>query len=175
MSHAHLDERLLIETFDTLAAQSVTWLWLGRLARGKLAIFEGDPGLGKSLVALDLAARLSRGQAFPEDALAPAPGKVLLFTGEDVAEDTVVPRLQALGVDCAKIMRVQRCHDLGPEPLCFPAHVPLLERVLERERPALVIFDPIMSFLDRTVATGDDGSVRRALWPLALLAESTIA
>ncbi len=34
--------------------RGVEWLWPGRLALGKLALLEGDPGLGKSFVALDL-------------------------------------------------------------------------------------------------------------------------
>jgi len=36
------------------------WLWPSRLALGKLAILDGDPGLGKSLVALDIRARPNR-------------------------------------------------------------------------------------------------------------------
>ena len=35
------------------------WLWPGWLAPGKLSILDGDPGLGKSFLALDLCARLS--------------------------------------------------------------------------------------------------------------------
>jgi hypothetical protein len=44
-----------------IAVRPVSFLWPGRLPFGKLAILDGDPGLGKSLVALDLCARLSRG------------------------------------------------------------------------------------------------------------------
>jgi hypothetical protein len=48
---------------DRLVPEPVTWLWPGWLAAGKLAVLDGDPGQGKSLVTLDLAARLSRGGA----------------------------------------------------------------------------------------------------------------
>jgi hypothetical protein len=44
---------------------AVTWLWPGYLPFGKVAILDGDPGLGKSTIMLDLAARLSRGLALP--------------------------------------------------------------------------------------------------------------
>ena len=30
------------------------WLWPGYLARAKLAVLDGDPGMGKSLLTLDL-------------------------------------------------------------------------------------------------------------------------
>ncbi len=44
----------------------ITWLWPGRIARGKFSIIAGDPGLGKSLVTLDMTARVSRGRAWPD-------------------------------------------------------------------------------------------------------------
>ena len=47
------------------ACRPVDWFWLARLAFGKPALLEGDPGLSKSLVALDLCARLSTGRPFP--------------------------------------------------------------------------------------------------------------
>ncbi len=43
----------------------MSWLWEPYLARGKLAVFDGDPGTGKSFVTVDLAARVSRGAALP--------------------------------------------------------------------------------------------------------------
>ncbi len=165
------DPSLLIESFAALACRPVTWLWQERLGRGKLAIFDGDPGLGKSLVTLDLCARVSTGRPFPDGGPAPEPANVLIFHGEDTSEDVVNPRLESLGADRSRIFHVHRHNDLGPEPLCFPAHLHLLEQALQRVRPALVVFDPIMAFLDRTVSTGDDPSVRRVLAPLAYLAE----
>src|SRR5436305_5388113 len=82
-----------------LAPGPVSWLWPGRLALGKLAILDGDPGLGKSLSTLDLCARLSTGRPFPDGSPGPGPANSLILNGEDGAEDTIVPRLQALGAD----------------------------------------------------------------------------
>ncbi len=113
----------------------------------------------------------ARGGRFPDGTPGPGPGNVLIFHGEDTSEDVINPRLEALGADRSKIFHVQRRNDLGPEPLVFPAHLALLDQVLARVRPVLVVIDPIMAFLDRTVACCDDVSVRRALGPLAQLAE----
>jgi hypothetical protein len=44
----------------------VQWLWPGRIALGKVTLLAGDPGLGKSMVTLDIAARVSRGANWPE-------------------------------------------------------------------------------------------------------------
>src|SRR5215207_6178180 len=77
----------------------VHWLWPGRLAAGKLAILDGDPGVGKSFLTLDLCARLSTGRPFPDGRPGPGPANSLVLSGEDGADDTLIPRLRALGAD----------------------------------------------------------------------------
>ena len=65
---------------------SVSWLWEPYLARGKLAILDGDPETGKSFVTIDLAARVSLGQPLPGAPPAHSePGAVLLLSAEDDA------------------------------------------------------------------------------------------
>jgi len=49
-----------------VARRPVNWLWPGRVPSGKLTLVAGDPGLGKSLVALDIAARVTRGLPWPD-------------------------------------------------------------------------------------------------------------
>ena len=46
--------------------EDVTWLWQDRIPFGKLTLICGDPGLGKSFVTLDCAARFSRGLPWPD-------------------------------------------------------------------------------------------------------------
>src|SRR5438309_8112547 len=113
---------LVIQSLATVPARQVAWLWHSRLARGKLAIFDGDPGLGKSLVTLDLCARITTGRDFPDGSPGHAPANVLIFHGEDAAEDVVNPRLDSLGADRARVFHVHRPHQFGPEPLSFPVH-----------------------------------------------------
>lgn len=55
--------RILAEEVRT---ESVQWIWPGRIAQGKITLLAGDPGIGKSMIALDIAARLSRGIGFPD-------------------------------------------------------------------------------------------------------------
>jgi AAA domain len=43
----------------------IDWLWDGWLPRGVVAVLDGDPGLGKSSLALDLIARITTGREFP--------------------------------------------------------------------------------------------------------------
>jgi hypothetical protein len=171
MSVAKPDSGLIVQSLAELATRPVDWLWANRLGRGKLAIFDGDPGLGKSLVTLDLGARITTGRPFPDGSPGHPPANVLIFQGEDTAEDVINPRLDSLGADRARVFQVHRHRDFGPEPLCFPAHLHLLEEALALVRPVLVVIDPIMAFLDPSVSTANDPSIRRVLTPLAKLAE----
>src|SRR5215212_11478692 len=84
-----------------ITSADVSWLWKPYLARGKLAILDGDPGTGKSFVALDVAARLSRGGFFPDGQELDRPHVTLPLNAEDDAADTILPRLAATGADLA--------------------------------------------------------------------------
>jgi len=61
-----LSRRLELRWGDTVVAKPIEWLWPGWLARGVLAVLDGNPGLGKSLLALDLVARVTTGASFPQ-------------------------------------------------------------------------------------------------------------
>jgi AAA domain len=89
----------VITTMDTVTATEVAWLWWPYIARGKLALIDGDPGLGKSLLTLQIAASLSRGWPLPNQHGLPtlatgSPQTTLLLSAEDSLSDTIKPRLQ---------------------------------------------------------------------------------
>src|SRR5260370_1047226 len=68
-----------------LTAPALEWLWPGYLATGNLAILDGDPGLGKSLITLDLAPRVTTGRPWPDGTTNPSgPASALLLCDEDV-------------------------------------------------------------------------------------------
>jgi hypothetical protein len=160
-----------VRPVSQLAPRTVDWLWPGRLALGKLAILDGDPGLGKSLLMLDLCARLSTGRSFPDGSSGPGPCSVIVLNGEDGEEDTIRPRLEALGADLERVFVLPREINAMGELLHFPAHTGVLDDAVAQTGAQFVVIDPIMAFLDRSVQSGNDPSVRRALLPLAQLAE----
>jgi hypothetical protein len=91
-------ERAIIKTFAEIKTKPVEWLWPDRIAIGKLTIYAGDPGAGKSQGSLDLASRLSLGLPFLDNTPCQA-GDSLILTSEDDPEDTILPRMDALGAD----------------------------------------------------------------------------
>jgi hypothetical protein len=155
-----------------LASRSVAWLWPGRLALGKLAMLDGDPGLGKSLITLDLCARLSTGQPFPDGAPGPGASDAIVVNAEDGDEDTIRPRLQALGADLERVYVPERAGADESGPISFPGGTARLEEALRRTPARLVVIDPIVAFLEPTISVASDTSVRSALAPLARLAEA---
>ena len=81
----------------------VLWLWPGRIPRAKITVLDGDPGLGKSTITLDLAARVSSGHRMPYCTEKCVGGGVILLSAEDDASDTIVPRLKAAGADLENV------------------------------------------------------------------------
>jgi hypothetical protein len=154
-------------------ATSVPWLWRPRLAAGRLTLLEGDPGQGKSLLTLDIAARVSTGRDFPDGPGLSEPATVLLAAGdEDNVADTIVPRLIAAGADLG---RVQLWTGAANELPILPRDLDDLGEAIERTAARLVIFDPFFAFLGRDTGSLNELSIRRVLAPLARLAAVTQA
>ncbi len=153
-----------------MTRRSVDWLWPGRLPLGKLSLLEGDPGLGKSYLALDLCARLSTGRPWPDGSASPGPAAAVYLNAEDGPEDTLGPRLLALGADPAAVYLLDRSGDELADVMTLGAQMRTLDELLTRVRPRLLVVDPVLPFLGPGVNVAGDVSVRRALSPLADLA-----
>lgn len=154
--------------------EAIRWLWPGRLALGKLTILDGDPGLGKSTLYCDLAARITTGRPWPDAPDAPPgePAAVVIVTCEDGIADTIRPRLEEAGADLSRvhvIQAVQEGEDLTVPRL--PDHIDAIEAVVRETGAALLVVDPIMAHLGDRINAHRDADVRRALTPLALLCE----
>jgi hypothetical protein len=162
---------MAVKAADQVVADVLSWLWPAHLPPGKLIMLDGDPDLGKSLIALDLCARLSTGRPFPDGQPSPGPTNTLVLSAEDAATDTIVPRLRRLGADLRRVFVWQRDRDDEDWPWRFPTHAARLDDALARTDARLAVVDPIMAFLDDSVLCASDRSVRRALAPLLQLAE----
>jgi hypothetical protein len=156
------------EPLSQVRPGSVRWLWEPYLPRGKLAVLDGDPGVGKSLLSIDLAARLSRGGPLPDGRPLDRPHVTLLLSAEDDAIGTTRPRAEAAGADLDRVIAVT---GFGGLPMQFPADAPELAKLVREHRADLVVIDPITAFLPVGVAANSDQCVRRALSLLALLAD----
>jgi 5S rRNA maturation endonuclease (ribonuclease M5) len=156
---------------DTVKLEPVYWLWQDRIPLGKLTVIDGDPGLGKSTVTLDLAARVSRGATMPDGSPGISGGAVLM-TLEDGLADTIVPRLNAAGADLSRIVALQSVQDEKGN-LRYPTvkDIDAIRQACKKVQAKIVIIDPIMAHLDGQVNSWRDQDIRAALTPLCKLAE----
>ena len=149
----------------------VEWLWPGWIPLGKLTVLDGDPGVGKSTLLIDLAARLSRDGLMPDGVLGPV-GMSLILSAEDGEADTIRPRLTAAGGVAERVFTLPavRGDDGEMRPPEVPLDLPAIDAAVRQYGARLLVIDPLMAFLTRADA-GSDQDVRQALFRLSRLAE----
>jgi putative DNA primase/helicase len=152
--------------------ENIEWLWESWLPMGKLILIVGKANAGKSTLAYWMASIISSGGKWP-DGTQCKQGNVLIWTSEDTAGDTIVPRLIAMGADCNKIGLIKSAVDATGKRMRFdPAkHIPLLREYMETNRGVkLVIIDPVVSVVEGDMNTANN--VRGGLDVLPALAEA---
>jgi putative DNA primase/helicase len=154
---------------STLEPKPISWLWTYWLALGKVHVLAGPAGQGKTTIALAFAATVTAGGRWPDGSQC-KPGNVLVWSGEDDAADTLLPRLLKAGADPSRVYFVSGTRTDGEVTPFDPARdlAHLLHAVDEIGGVTLLIVDPIVS-----AVAGDshkNTEVRRALQPLVDLA-----
>jgi hypothetical protein len=164
-------EGLTFVTASQVAQTPVEWLWPGRIARGKMTLLAGDPGLGKSHIGIDVMARITRGVPWPDGGTAPS-GSCLLFTAEDAANDTVCPRLDLAGADMDR-MRIAGPVRAEGQRRSFSLATDLAylgEAIVRIGDVAMMVIDPITAYLGG-IDSHRTTDVRSVLEPLDRFAE----
>lgn len=167
----------LIRNLSDIEAKPVRWLWPGRIARGKVSMIAGHPGLGKSQITAALAAVVTTGGSWPVDRTPCERGRVILLNAEDDAADTIRPRMEAAGADvtrCEVLDSVVTGFAADGEPVTrgFSLREDLrrLGKLLEtRTDVALIVIDPISAYM-AGVDSHVNSDVRAVLAPLGDLA-----
>lgn len=156
--------------------KQIDWMWLYRIPLGRITLFVGRPGEGKSIVTTDMAARVSTGFPWPDGSPCPE-GSVIFICAEDDPADTIAPRLIAHGANMSRVhllSMVRRVSAEGEvsETLFCLEDVAALEAALQRLPDCkLIVVDPIGSFLGGSTDAHRDNEVRAVLAPVAKLAE----
>lgn len=161
---------LRVVTLSDVQPERTTWIWYGCIPAAKLTVLDGDPDLGKTTLALDILARLTTGRPMPDGRASDleGPQNVLLLTAEDGLADTLRPRMQAAGADLSRVKVVTgRITQKGtPDIIGLPRDIPQIEEQIVRDNIKFVLIDPLMAFLDGSINSHNDQSVRQALTPI---------
>jgi len=155
----------------------INWLWPDKIARGKLTLISGDPGLGKSLITVALASAVSNGARWPVGGGNAPHGSVVLLSDEDAIADTIRPRLDAAGSNCSKVHALQMVQETTEDgevlirSFNLAIDIERLAAVVEDLGDvALIQIDPISAYLGGT-DSHKNADVRALLSPLSDLAE----
>jgi putative DNA primase/helicase len=168
---------LIIRRLSKFERRPLSWLWRGRIARGKLTLIAGHPGLGKSQAALSIAAVVSTGGLWPEGVRAAERGNVIILSAEDDPEDTLGPRFDAAGGDSDKVHIIEMVRIYGDDWKVEERGFSLREDIArlataieEIGNVTLIVIDPITAYLGDEVDSHNMADVRAVLHPLAEMA-----
>ena len=159
--------KLKMIRMSEVQSQEIEWLWYPFIPYGKLTIIQGDPGDGKTTMVLNLAAKLSKGEALDENMKVTGPVNVIYQTAEDGLADTVKPRLELAGADCERIIVI----DESDKSLSMVDE--RLEQAIVRTGARLLILDPIQAYLGGGMDMNRANEARDMTKKLGALAEKT--
>ena len=169
------------DDFEFLAAEepaaAPAFLWEPYLAFGAVAVLDGDPGVGKSFLSLDLAARLTAGLLMPDGQPCPIrPGghEVMIVNAEDNVDTTLIPRFLAAGgvLDRLTFFGGLRRGKAG-RPASFPADFERWADSMRALPRSLVILDPLTALFPKKVSANCDQAIRECLVAFAEVAAET--
>jgi hypothetical protein len=127
-----------------------TWRWEPYLPLASLVLLDGDPGVGKTFVAMDLAARLSRGDAWPDGKPGVGAARASAFFPNRFDESLLRPRAEAAGGDLDQIRFVKDKNDSTP---AVPNDRDGLAKMFSKDRITLAVVDPLPLMLAAAVGS----------------------
>lgn len=158
------EEESMLMSMAEVEKETIEWLWYPYIPYGKITIIQGNPGDGKTNLALKIAACVSSGT--------PLPGlpeleqqKVIYLSAEDGVRDTLKPRLEELGADTKNILFFKE----EDKPTSLTQRI--IEIALDMSGAKVLIIDPIQAFMGSRTDMNKANEVRETLRPVGELAE----
>ena len=167
MSTPKTHQLKLFKSLSEIEPVIVKWLWYPHVPLGKITVLQARPGVNKTTLALDIAARTTTGELENPFDIGHPRGGVVYLSSEDGAADTLRPRFEVAGGDLKKI------HVIDPRAtatrILLPRDLDILKNECARVRAKLLVIDTLPAFMEGSL--NNDQSVNRALLPLSNLAE----
>jgi hypothetical protein len=135
-----MDKKHRIVTMRDVKPEPVEWLWKPYLPAGKISIIQGDPGSGKTTMALAIAAAVTTGKGLP-GGYCEFPADVIVQNAEDGLTDTIIPRLIQCGADEGMV------HFIDEDEQSLTLSDERIERSIIEKSAKLFILDPIQAYL----------------------------
>ena len=160
------EETVEIIRMSEVDTQTVEWLWKPYIPFGKVTIIQGNPGEGKTTLALCLCAACTNRKPFP---LMPEhePFNIIYQTAEDGLGDTVKPRLMEAEADLDRVLVI----DESKQELSLSDE--RIEKAIRQNGARLIILDPIQAYVGEKTDMNKANEIRPIFRRLAEVAERT--
>jgi hypothetical protein len=159
--------RLQVVRASEVRPKRQKWLVPNRIPLGALTLMGGREGSGKSSICVDYAARVTRGELDGE--LRGQPRGVIYFATEDDRSTVLVPRLTVARADLSRVIFLEPEEPDG-DLLTLPSDNDELDELIGEYDVSLVVLDPILSVLERSVNDTNPRELRRELEPINQMA-----
>jgi len=163
---AQKENKLQLIRMADVPLTKVEWLWYPFIPFGKITIIQGNPGEGKTTLALRLAALCSTGQALPGMDKQP-PFNILYQIAEDGLGDTIKPRLMEAQADLSRVF----CIDETDKSLSLLDV--RIEQAIRDAHARLMILDPLQAYIGQRVDMNRANEIRDVLKRLSLIADQS--
>ena len=157
--------KLTVKYYKGITCKTIDWLWYPYIPYGKLTIIQGDPGQGKSTLALNLAALISIGGTIPFTDKKVEPSTVVYQNSEDGIEDTICPRLKMYGADLNKVAYIDETD------MSLAMDDARLDQVLAETGARVLILDPIQAYFKENTDMNRASGIRPVMNKLGKLAQ----
>jgi Bifunctional DNA primase/polymerase, N-terminal/AAA domain len=144
------------------------WLWPNYIPLGALGILAGAPKVGKSAVAVDLAARVTTGRPMPDGS--PGVNGCALMVAPEDGPDGAKVRFEAAGGNPALFGLLWAGMDVPPT---FPDDTSQLEQAIRAHDVRLVVIDNLDAVAGRKLEMNKAKDVTEMLAPLQAVAKRT--
>lgn len=150
------NDGLIVQTMSDVTSEKIEWLWQDFIPLNKISTIEGDGGLGKSTIMLDVVARLTRGERQPSfDGFVsayPVLSDAIIISAEDDVNDTIRPRLEAANADLSRVHFVAGVQEkyngtLTERGVALDRDISKLENLIIKTGAKLVVVDPLVAML----------------------------
>lgn len=160
------------ETASNGKAVARQWLLPGRIVGNGLAVLEGDSSTGKSTLLAHLAACVTTGRAWL-GRKKQTPRDVLWLTAEEDARSMVRPRLVTAGCDLERIHWPAADESGMVRQIYLPGGIHTLAAAIEQYQLALIVIEPLISYVDLAVGISHEAPARSVCDPLNQLCMRT--
>lgn len=162
-----MSNNIILKSYSQVKTRKIDWIWEPYIASGKLTVLQGDPGVGKSTLALVLCSVLASGEnLYKISGIKNGIFTVIYQSTEDSPEDTIKPKLNKLKAKSSNILYVENDDEIN-------LNNNSLENVINKSNAKLLILDPIQSFFKDGENMNTASSVRKVLTNISKIANKT--